>query len=64
MALRGIFSKVLSRQRKLNLLPATLADDPRLAGLEVTQLAVEEGWIGLAIGPIRTATIPAETPAR
>ncbi len=53
VALRGIFSKVLSRERKLNLLPDTLATDPRLAGLEVTQLVVEDGWIATAIGPAR-----------
>jgi hypothetical protein len=53
LALRGIFSKVLSRERKLNLLPDTLATDPRLAGLEVTQLVVEDGWIATAIGPAR-----------
>ena len=54
---RGIFSKVLSKQRKLNLLPASVAADTRLAGLEVTQLEVEEGWIALAIGPTRGATV-------
>jgi hypothetical protein len=54
VALRGIFSKVLSRERKLNLLPDTLAADPRLDGLEVTQLVVEDGWIATAIGPART----------
>jgi hypothetical protein len=53
LALRGIFSKVLSRERKLNLLPDTLATDPRLAGLAVTQLVVEDGWIATAIGPAR-----------
>ncbi|HEV2972027.1 MAG TPA: hypothetical protein VGY55_18785 [Pirellulales bacterium] len=54
IALRGIFSKVLSRERKLNLLPPALAVDPRLAGLEVTQFVVEGGWIGTAIGPARS----------
>ena len=51
VALRGIFSKVLSRERKINLLPSVVADDPRLADLQVTQLVVEDGWIGMAIGP-------------
>jgi hypothetical protein len=55
VALRGIFSKVLSRERKLNLLPETIVKDQRLAGLEVTQLVVEDGWIATAIGPFRTA---------
>jgi hypothetical protein len=51
VALRGIFSKVLSRERKINLVPSVVADDPRIADLQVTQLVVEDGWIGLAIGP-------------
>lgn len=55
IALRGIFSKVLSRQRPLNLFSEKLAGDPRLSGLEVTQLIVEDGWIATAIGPVRTA---------
>ena len=32
---------------------SALATDPRLAGLEVTQLVVEDGWIATAIGPAR-----------
>ncbi len=56
VALRGIFSKVLSRQRPLNLFSDKLAGDQRLAGLEVTQLVVEDGWIATAIGPVRTAS--------
>lgn len=51
VALRGIFSKVLSRERKISLLPSLVTDDPRLADLQVTQLVVEDGWIGVAIGP-------------
>jgi hypothetical protein len=64
VALRGIFSKVLSRDRKLNLLPPTIAADPRLAGLEVTQLVVDGGWIGTAIGPARTVAHRPETTKR
>jgi hypothetical protein len=61
VALRGIFSKVLSRERKLNLLPDSFVNDKRLAGLEVMQLVIEDGWIGTAIGPVRTAGRPATT---
>jgi hypothetical protein len=64
VALRGIFSKVLSRERKLNLLPDALAKDPRLEGLEVTQLVVEDGWIATAIGPVRATAHRAATPKR
>lgn len=51
VALRGIFSKVLSRDRKFNLLPESLVNDRRLANLAVTQVVVEDGWIAVAIGP-------------
>ncbi len=50
LARRGIFSKVLSRERKFSLLPSFLVDDPRLAKLQVTQLAIADGWISVAIG--------------
>ena len=51
VALRGIFSKVLSRDRKINLLPSIVTDDPRLANLQITQFVLEDGWMALAIGP-------------
>ncbi len=51
VALRGIFSKVLSRERKLELIPKAVVDDPRLADLQVTQLLMDDGWIALSIGP-------------
>lgn len=51
VTLRGIFSKVLSKDRKLKLLPESICSDRRLAGLEVTQFVIDDGWIGLAIGP-------------
>ncbi len=53
VALRGIFSKVLSRERKLEVIPDRIANDARLAGLQVTQLTAEDGWIAVAIGPQR-----------
>jgi hypothetical protein len=51
LTLRGIFSKVLSRERKIKLLPESVCEDPRLRGLEVTQFVIEDGWIAVAIGP-------------
>jgi len=51
VALRGIFSKVLSRERKVELVPRSVVDDSRLAGLQVTQLLMDDGWIALSIGP-------------
>ncbi len=51
VTLRGIFSKVLSHERRLDLIPKSIADDPRLADLQVTQLLMDDGWIALSIGP-------------
>ena len=36
------------------------ARDPRLAGLQITQFVIDDGWLGLAVGPRRTT---AATPA-
>ncbi|MCE9556247.1 MAG: hypothetical protein K8T91_23100, partial [Planctomycetes bacterium] len=51
IALRGAFSKLLSRSRTVSLVPSRLANDPRLKDLEVTQYELRDGWIGVAIGP-------------
>ena len=59
VALRGIFSKMFSKERRWNLVPEQLADDTRLDAYEVTQLVIDDGWIGLALGPRqRTAICP------
>ena len=50
-ALRGIFTGVFGRDRVLYLIPPAVAQDPRLAGLQVSHFTVRDGWIGLAIGP-------------
>jgi hypothetical protein len=49
--MHGVFSEVLSEERKLPIVRLNDPDDERLAGLMVTQLVLEDGWIGLAIGP-------------
>lgn len=51
IALRGIFSKTFSKQRPLVLTPETMMQDPRLAGLSVTQVVLEDGWLSLGFGP-------------
>ena len=51
IALRGVFSKLLSRSNRLQMVPDKLVADPRLAGLEVTQRFIDDGWIGIAIRP-------------
>ncbi|WP_145084870.1 hypothetical protein [Anatilimnocola aggregata] len=51
IALRGIFSRVLSRNRKLNLVNKQIAMSPELQDQQVTQLVIHDGWIGVALGP-------------
>ena len=50
IALRGVFSKLLSRNNQLKLIPEKLATNPGLSDLSVTQQMIEDGWIGLALG--------------
>jgi hypothetical protein len=50
-ALRGIFTKVLSKKRKLNLTPEAIQTNEKLQDLCISQFAVEDGWIGAALGP-------------
>ena len=51
VALRGIFGKVLSRNRKLNLINKQIAQAPELRDQQVTQFVIHDGWIGVALGP-------------
>jgi hypothetical protein len=55
IALRGIFAKIFSRRRSWQLTPERLVSDPKLADLAVTQFVIEDGWLGLALGPKGTA---------
>ena len=47
----NIFNKVLSEDRKLPIVRLNDPQDKRLDGLMITQLVLEDGWIGLALGP-------------
>ena len=51
IALRGVFSKLLSRGTQISLVPEKISGNPRIADLAVNQKIIEDGWIGLAIGP-------------
>ncbi len=70
VALSGVFSKTLSRNRPFNLINKRIAESESLQDLQVTQFVVTEGWIGVALGPQygadvqRMATKPGSTPAR
>jgi hypothetical protein len=54
VGLRGIFSKIFSKNRVIELIPAQIASDPRLAGVEVSQFLVRDGWVGVALAAPQT----------
>jgi hypothetical protein len=49
--LHNIFKTVLSPERQLPLVRITDPNDKTFEGLMITQLVLEDGWVGLAIGP-------------
>jgi hypothetical protein len=49
--MHGVFNKVFTEERRLPVVRLADANDARLAGLMITQLVLEDGWIGVAIGP-------------
>jgi hypothetical protein len=56
--LRGVFGGTFAKQRPWKLTPERLVTDPRMADLAVTQLVIEDGWIGVALGPRRSESQP------
>ncbi len=48
---RAIFNKVLDDDRPLPLTMPQMAEHPAVQDLEVSQLILRDGWIGLAMGP-------------
>lgn len=60
--LRGIFSKVFSKNRPINVLNKQLEQRPKLADLQVTQLDMIDGWCGIALGPKRPGGVSARRP--
>ncbi|MEN6449005.1 MAG: hypothetical protein ABFC96_00810, partial [Thermoguttaceae bacterium] len=55
IALRGIFSHALSKKTPFELIPKQIVDDPKLKDAAITQFLLEDGWLGIAIGPRPTA---------
>jgi hypothetical protein len=49
--LHNVFNTVLSEERRLPIVRLEQPGDSRLTGLAITQLVLEDGWIGVAIGP-------------
>ncbi len=53
VVLHSVLGKLFAKDQEVRLLAGNLQGDPRLAGLMVTQLVIEDGWIALALGPIQ-----------
>ncbi|MCC7476072.1 MAG: hypothetical protein IT425_11805 [Pirellulales bacterium] len=49
--LHNIFKKVLPPERVISLVRLEPEQEKHFAGLMITQLVLEDGWLGLAIGP-------------
>jgi hypothetical protein len=61
-ALRGIFAGALSKKTPCELIPERLLNEPRLKDTEITQFDINDGWIGLALGPKPPAPMTARRP--
>jgi hypothetical protein len=51
MVLHSVFGKMLRADHEIPLLARRLSEDPRLNGLMVTQLVIDDGWAALSVGP-------------
>jgi hypothetical protein len=51
MVLHGIFNKFLPCDETIWALDTRLQQDPRLEGVMLTQLVIEDGWVAVAMGP-------------
>ncbi len=51
VVLHSVMGKLMVKDQEIVLLGIDRLEEPRLKGLMVTQLVIEDGWIGLALGP-------------
>jgi hypothetical protein len=49
--MHGVFNKVLAEDKPIPIVRLKDPQDARLSGLMITQLVLEDGWLGIAIGP-------------
>ena len=56
MILRGVFAHALSRKTPWELMPQKIINQPKLQNAAVTQFVIDDGWIGLSLGPKPTTT--------
>jgi hypothetical protein len=49
--LHSVFGKLLRKDDEMPVLAKRIDEDPRFAGLMVTQLVIDDGWVALSVGP-------------
>ncbi|MEN6404852.1 MAG: hypothetical protein ABFC77_00120 [Thermoguttaceae bacterium] len=62
LVLRGIFSRALSKNNIWELMPERVVKEPKLAATAITQFVIDDGWIGVALGPKRPVDLNARRP--
>jgi hypothetical protein len=55
--LHNVFNRVLPPERHLPLVTIDQPTDKRFQGLMITQLVLEDGWVGLTVGPATDARV-------
>jgi hypothetical protein len=55
--LHNVFNRVLPPERHLPIMHVENPQDKRFQGLMITQLVLEDGWFGLAVGPLTEARV-------
>lgn len=63
-ALRGIFSHAFSKKVPWVLTPERFLKEQKLKDTAITQFVIEDGWIGLALGPKPAVPMTARRPHR
>ncbi|MCS7304760.1 MAG: hypothetical protein NZ602_06610 [Thermoguttaceae bacterium] len=58
IGLRGLFGKAFDKEKPLLIAPEHISPDPRMRELMITQFVVEDGWVGIAIGPKQRPSPP------
>jgi hypothetical protein len=53
--LLGIFNKVFAENAPWQLIPDRIAKEPKLSDASITQFVIDDGWIGISLGPKRDA---------
>jgi hypothetical protein len=55
--LHNVFNRVLPPERHLPVVAVQNPSDKRFKGLMITQLVLEDGWAGLAVGPVTESRV-------